>query len=596
MIIGYRKTRSRVRITLASTAIVVIAFGSLASHLSSKSRAKGDQDGPVEVKYGNIFQAGELKIEPFNLADLPPLPAGYTALNNKAYRITTSAVVSGLHTIRFAVPSVTDQDAFRKLRVFQVDTDPFDPDGLVWVDVTLLNSAKYVPSFSSKTIYGESEGLGVFVIAKLVREVPPSTTTADLVVTTNGAADRLTAPSLISYTIKVFNKGPDDATDVGVWDSVSGPVKLVSFKASQGKCKPTFGQIVCKAGSLKAGESMTVAVELKPYEGRGSFPQEGKEIIHEAGAKAGEKDPAQENNEVSDTVLVFPDPNQLPTVTLDSPEDRAVFIGPTDITLKATAQDSDGSIAKVEFFDNDKPLGLGTSVDGKRFVFTARGLSYGNHGFVAVATDNDGRTDWSIVKEVFINGLAVVSIKAPPLDSLLEPGPDFTLAAVASHPSGVINKVEFFANGRLLGEGSLSGENTYTFNWKSPHRGKYSIAAIAIDGSGIRTFSAALELRIGKRSEVVITSPGDSARFSAPTNLNITAKARQPDGFISRVDFYADDRLIGSVLSPAETFIFIWRNVPEGQHTLKAVAVNDVGVTESSKAITVKIGKLIKSD
>src|SRR5262249_21979478 len=159
-----------------------------------------------------------------------------------------------------------------------------------------------------------------------------------------------------------------------------------------------------------------------------------------------------QNNEASDRVLVFPDPNQMPSVTLKRPEAEALLVGPADIILEADAEDKDGSISKVEFFDNDKSVGLGTSVDGRNFVLTARGVSYGIHGFVAVATDNGGRIDWSLPREVFVNGLSIVAVKTPRPDSLVTPGSDLTLTAVASHPSGVIDKVQFFVNGRLLGE------------------------------------------------------------------------------------------------------------------------------------------------
>jgi hypothetical protein len=580
-------------ISIARTVIVIVALISfLGFHHGTSSRAKSDQDGPIGVKYDRVFQTGDVKIEPFDLADLPPLPAGYVALNNKAYRITTSAIVAGRHTVRFAVPSVTEEDTFQKLRIFRVDNDPFDPDGYVWVDVTLLKSSTAPPSFSTKTIYGQSEGLGIYVVAKLIREVPPNAAIADLVVTTSGVPDHITAPNLISYTIKVFNQGPDSVIDIGIWDSFAGPAYLVSVEPSQGKCKPTYSAIVCKPGFLKAGESIIVSVKLKPDEGRGSFPQDGREITHNAGAKAVEKDPATQNNEASDTVLVFPDPNQLPSVTLNSPADHALFVGPVDITLEATATDSDGSISKVEFFDSDKSLGFGTSVDGKNFVLTARGVSYGTHWFEAVATDNGGRTDWSLPREVVVNGLSIVSVKTPRPDSSVAPGSDLTLIAVASHPSGIIDKVQFFANGRLLGEGSLSGPKTYSFNWKALQPVNYSIAVLAIDGSGIPTVSPAVKFTVGIPPEVAIISPSDLARFSSSSNLTITAKARPVAGVIQRVDFYANGRLIGSASDIAtDTFNFIWRSVPEGQHTLKVVAVDEWGVTGNSKSITVRVGK-----
>ena len=581
-----------VPISSAKTTITVLvficAFGF--AHIT-RSQTKSDQDGPVSVKYDRLFQPGELKIEPFGLKDLPALPDGFVALNNTAYRVDTTAIVAGNHIIRFAVPSVTNEDVFKKLLILHADTDPFDPDGYVWNDVTMFESAS-APNFTKKTIYGKSEGLGIYVIAKQVREVPPSNAIADLVVTTSGAVDRLTSPSLISYTIKVHNKGPDNATDVGLSDGQSGHADLVSVEPSRGKCKPSYNHILCKLGSLKAGESITIAVKLKPYEGRGLIPKEGQEATHNAFASALEKDLDLQNNEASGSVLVFPDPNQLPSVTLNRPEQGAMFVAPSDITLEATAIDPDGTISKVEFFDNEKSLGLGTSVDGKNFVLTARGVSYGNHIFVAVVTDNGGRTDWSVAKAIFVNGLAVVSVKSPAPDSLVPPGPELVLKAVVSHPTGVIDKVQFFSHSRMLGDGTLSGQNTYTFNWKEPQIGHQTISIIAIDGSGIPTLSVPVNFRIGKAPEVAITSPTAAARLSASTNMSITATAKHDYEFIRRVDVYANDKLIGSAERvDAESYRFTWINVPEGQYTLKAVAMTDSELSGTSKPVIIKVEK-----
>jgi hypothetical protein len=61
------------------------------------------------------------------------------------------------------------------------------------------------------------------------------------------------------------------------------------------------------------------------------------------------------------------------------------------------------------------------------------------------------------------------------------------------------------------------------------------------------------------------------------------------------VDFYANGRLIGSASDIAtDTFSFTWRNVPAGKHTLKAVAVDDLGVSETSKSITLSVEKTTK--
>src|SRR5215218_1333860 len=106
-----------------------------------------------------------------------------------------------------------------------------------------------------------------------------------------------------------------------LFDGLSGHARLVSADPSRGKCKSSGGHIVCKLGAIKAGESITVAVKLKPYEGRGSFPQEGEHVVHSASATAEQEDPAPQNNDASDSIVVFPDPNQPPTVTLNSPNE-----------------------------------------------------------------------------------------------------------------------------------------------------------------------------------------------------------------------------------------------------------------------------------
>ena len=487
-------------ITSARTAalVVVMLLSIFGSDQRTSSQTKTGQDGPVSVKYDDFFQPGELKIEPFDLKNLPPLPPGYAALNDTGYLITTTAIVAGNHIIRFAVPSVTDEEVFKKLRIFHAWPDIYDPDGFVWVDATLSQSPTASPSFSTKTMYGQSEGLGVWVIAKLVKEVPPNTNKADLVVTTSDVTDTVTAPTLATYTIKVLNQGPDSATNIGVFVAHSGPAMLESAEASQGKCKPSGGHIACRVGSLKPGESLRIAVKLRPDEGRSSFPKEGREIYQSARASAEEKDPTTENNEATVTILALPDPNQMPGVTLNGPAE-AMIIGPADVTLEATAQDPDGSISKVEFFDESKLLGVGTSVDGKDFVFTVRGLSYGRHIFGAVVTDNGGRTDWSNYREVFVNGVACVAVKSPKAGSLVAPGPYIKLTAVAKHPSGVIDKVQFFEYGKLLGEGTLIGQDTYSFNWKYSYSGIHSISVIAIDGSGIPTRSASVQFKIGEK-------------------------------------------------------------------------------------------------
>ena len=69
-----------------------------------------------------------------------------------------------------------------------------------------------------------------------------------------------------------------------------------------------------------------------------------------------------------------------------APRGEAVF---PDITLTATANDPNGTIEKVEFYDGVKKIATCTE---KPYTVTLSGISAAKHTLKAVATDNDGET------------------------------------------------------------------------------------------------------------------------------------------------------------------------------------------------------------
>lgn len=86
-----------------------------------------------------------------------------------------------------------------------------------------------------------------------------------------------------------------------------------------------------------------------------------------------------------------------PTVVLTSPQpgvrycfapkNEAVF---PDVTLTATATDSNGTIVSVDFYDGSEHVGKVTEAP---YTVTLSNLKTGKHTFKAVATDNDGETE-----------------------------------------------------------------------------------------------------------------------------------------------------------------------------------------------------------
>ncbi|WP_158631167.1 InlB B-repeat-containing protein [Flammeovirga kamogawensis] len=79
----------------------------------------------------------------------------------------------------------------------------------------------------------------------------------------------------------------------------------------------------------------------------------------------------------------------LPDINLISPEDQGYYSTPTTLTLAASAMDTDGSVAKVEFYINDNSIGLDTSSPYEiDYLIPADG----NYSFYAIVEDNDGNT------------------------------------------------------------------------------------------------------------------------------------------------------------------------------------------------------------
>jgi len=74
---------------------------------------------------------------------------------------------------------------------------------------------------------------------------------------------------------------------------------------------------------------------------------------------------------------------------------------------------------------------------------------------------------------------------------------------------------------------------------------------------------------------VSITSPSDGQTFTAPASVNITANASVNGGSITNVEFYNGTVKLGEdVTSP---YSFAWNNVPAGNYTLTAKAIDNAG-------------------
>ncbi|MGH9968613.1 MAG: Ig-like domain-containing protein, partial [Pyrinomonadaceae bacterium] len=201
-------------------------------------------------------------------------------------------------------------------------------------------------------------------------------------------------------------------------------------------------------------------------------------------------------------------PNQPPSVSLSAPANGAIFAAPANITLTATAADTDGIVTKVQFFKGTTLLGEDLSAP---FAYTWINVAAGSYSLTAKATDNAGATVTSAAVSIIVNTLPTVSVNSPTNGQVFTAPASFTITATAADADGSISKVEFFNGSSLLGEDLTT---PYSFAWNYVPYGSYVLTARATDNRGGVTTSAAISTIVNSPPTSSITSPANNAAYT----------------------------------------------------------------------------------
>lgn len=322
--------------------------------------------------------------------------------------------------------------------------------------------------------------------------------------------------------------------------------------------------------------------------------------------------------------------NIAPTVSITSPQNGDLFYDPANFSIEASANDVDGSITKVEFFVNG--LKIGEDISAPYSINYSNGV--GSYNLEARATDDDGAQTTSSTVIVSVeeqttgcsvaawtsssvytggdqasyNGILYqanwwTSGDRPDLNSgqyqvwtaigpcnqgntaptvdLTNPNngdqfnapATFTISASANDADGSVVKVDFYINGNLL---SSDATAPYEANANITTVGSYDIFAVAEDNEGATTTSSVhtitIENAVNQAPEIVITSPTNGEVFSDPASVTISADASDPDGTVSRVEFFIDGTSVANISTAPYTYTSTF-NV--GSYDVQAVAYDD---------------------
>jgi plastocyanin len=205
--------------------------------------------------------------------------------------------------------------------------------------------------------------------------------------------------------------------------------------------------------------------------------------------------------------------NTPPTVSIDSPTNGASFIPPAIVPITASAQDSDGTVTNVSFFDGTTLLG---GTNNTPYTVTAT-LATGAHALTAVATDNLGLSATSAVVNVtvgFTNTPPSITITNPVDNSTLSSSANVTLRSVAG---GTVTNVQYFDALAPLGSSAVS---PYTVSVRLSI-GAHTLTAIATDNLGAMATSAPVHVTMA--TYLPLLTNGNLSLLLMPVATNMAA-------------------------------------------------------------------------
>ncbi|NOT43347.1 MAG: hypothetical protein HOP14_01945, partial [Acidobacteria bacterium] len=278
--------------------------------------------------------------------------------------------------------------------------------------------------------------------------------------------------------------------------------------------------------------------------------------------------------------------NVPPAVAMTAPVAGSSLESPASVTLGASATDTDGTVAEVQFFVDGSMVGWAAAAP---YQIPWSPAGPGTYTLRALARDDDGATTTSATIQV-----TITAPNAPPAVVLQSPGAGHTapatisLAATASDSDGSVTRVDFLAGGSVVASDTSA---PFQATWSGVSAGTYDVTAVAYDDRGAITTSNARQVVVAEGTNlapaIVLTAPTGTATFTAPAGIALAAAASDTDGAVIAVAFYAGSIHLGTDASAP--FTLTWPNVAAGSYTVTAVATDDSGATSTSAPVSVTV-------
>jgi|GEM_PF-95848 len=283
-------------------------------------------------------------------------------------------------------------------------------------------------------------------------------------------------------------------------------------------------------------------------------------------------------------------PNDPPTVSITSPSNGDSFIEGANITISASASDTDGTVELVEFYAGSTKIGEDATAPYS--IIWSNAIA-GDYTLTAKATDDDNASKTSTGVSITVNPSGneppTVSITSPSEGDSFDEGDNITISASASDTDGTVQLVEFYANGTKIGEDATT---PYSITMSNAAADDYALTAKATDDDNASTTSAAVNITVEEQQQnipptVSITAPLNNAIFTEGDNITISASASDADGVIVKVEFYEGSNLLGT--DTTSPYQYTWTNVDDNIYNLTAIAYDNENASTVSAGVNITV-------
>jgi len=270
---------------------------------------------------------------------------------------------------------------------------------------------------------------------------------------------------------------------------------------------------------------------------------------------------------------------------------------PGDISVWATDPSNLNNVGAT-FWDHSIDPPDFTNISGTEVIdagidvsktFTLGGVNYS--ALPGIASDDYYGDAPDLGAWEYNSGYPYVAITSPTSGSTFTAPATINITANASDEDGSISRVEFFNGATKLGERT---SNPWSFTWNNVPVGTYSLTAVATDNSGAKTTSSAVSITVNNLPPVTnqppvvtISNPTKGEKYTEPANITINSVASDPDGTISKVEFFNGSiKLFAITTAP---YSFTWKDVAAGTYSITAVATDNLNATTTSVPVNVEV-------